>query len=331
MLPVLLVIGPLTITTFGVFFAFAILSGLYYFVSFCRKAGFNEEKILDYSLLSLISGFLSGRLGFIALHPGAPLIGSGFILSFGLVGFFLFTSWFLRKEGWSLLKIGDGLLTAIFISVSFTFLGLFFGLKTDLYYLLFFSTYLSVFLWRVSTKRERKTGYYFYFLSTTHFTFFCIFLILKNATFSEIVFNIALAIFFMLKFIGKGYFTMDSNLPADFILKIKERLYRYKSKIESEEKQLSKENASLEGGVQMRSPDPADEASETIGQTFVNSSLFYIRDLKKQIDKALDRIKIGKYGFCEVCGKSIEKARLEAFPEATKCLLHEEQTERKSS
>jgi RNA polymerase-binding transcription factor DksA len=38
-----------------------------------------------------------------------------------------------------------------------------------------------------------------------------------------------------------------------------------------------------------------------------------------QIRKALTRIKIGKYGICEECGKMIDTDRLIAFPEATLC------------
>jgi DnaK suppressor protein len=45
-----------------------------------------------------------------------------------------------------------------------------------------------------------------------------------------------------------------------------------------------------------------------------------IRDLLTKIDKALGRIEQGTYGFCERCGKPIERARLKALPYANLCL-----------
>lgn len=39
-----------------------------------------------------------------------------------------------------------------------------------------------------------------------------------------------------------------------------------------------------------------------------------------EIDAALGRVDAGTYGACEVCGKPIPHARLEAVPEATLCV-----------
>jgi RNA polymerase-binding transcription factor len=39
-----------------------------------------------------------------------------------------------------------------------------------------------------------------------------------------------------------------------------------------------------------------------------------------RISAALDRIQGGTYGSCECCGEPIDKARLEAMPEAARCL-----------
>lgn len=39
-----------------------------------------------------------------------------------------------------------------------------------------------------------------------------------------------------------------------------------------------------------------------------------------RIEKALDKVKAGIYGICEKCGKEIELARLEAYPEAELCM-----------
>ena len=40
-------------------------------------------------------------------------------------------------------------------------------------------------------------------------------------------------------------------------------------------------------------------------------------DLMVQIQRAVERIDAGTYGYCESCGRPIPKARLKAFPMAT--------------
>ncbi len=39
-----------------------------------------------------------------------------------------------------------------------------------------------------------------------------------------------------------------------------------------------------------------------------------------EVRKALTRIKIGKYGICENCGKMIDTDRLMVYPQATRCV-----------
>ena len=50
--------------------------------------------------------------------------------------------------------------------------------------------------------------------------------------------------------------------------------------------------------------------------------------LLRKIDKALDRIERGEYGYCEVTGEPISLARLEARPIATMTLEAQEKHER---
>jgi RNA polymerase-binding protein DksA len=45
-----------------------------------------------------------------------------------------------------------------------------------------------------------------------------------------------------------------------------------------------------------------------------------VRDLLQKIDRALKRIEEGRYGFCERCGKPIEKARIKALPYVDLCI-----------
>jgi DnaK suppressor protein len=43
-------------------------------------------------------------------------------------------------------------------------------------------------------------------------------------------------------------------------------------------------------------------------------------DLLDKVEHALDRLERGEYGSCEVCGKPIPVARLEALPYVTLCV-----------
>jgi len=51
----------------------------------------------------------------------------------------------------------------------------------------------------------------------------------------------------------------------------------------------------------------------------------YARNAEKELEdleRALKKIKKGKYGICEKCGEPIEKGRLKAYPAATHCVTH---------
>ncbi|MGC9188260.1 MAG: TraR/DksA family transcriptional regulator, partial [Sulfurihydrogenibium sp.] len=50
-------------------------------------------------------------------------------------------------------------------------------------------------------------------------------------------------------------------------------------------------------------------------------------EILKAIDDALERIKNGTYGVCEVCGKEIEEERLQAVPWTTLCIQHAKERE----
>ncbi|WP_457626328.1 TraR/DksA family transcriptional regulator [Persephonella sp.] len=51
-------------------------------------------------------------------------------------------------------------------------------------------------------------------------------------------------------------------------------------------------------------------------------------EILRAIDAALERMKEGSYGYCEVCGEPIEEERLEAVPWTTLCKKHAEEAEK---
>ncbi|HHW31915.1 MAG TPA: conjugal transfer protein TraR [Clostridiaceae bacterium] len=68
---------------------------------------------------------------------------------------------------------------------------------------------------------------------------------------------------------------------------------------------------------------PAEIASELFQAEFNNSLITHQEHQLRETNDALERINQGVFGNCEVCGKEIEKERLEAVPHATTCLYCE--------
>ena len=58
----------------------------------------------------------------------------------------------------------------------------------------------------------------------------------------------------------------------------------------------------------------ADAATDTFDRDFALGMLSSEQDALYEIDEALNRIRDGTYGICELTGKKIKKARLEAIP-----------------
>jgi DnaK suppressor protein len=55
------------------------------------------------------------------------------------------------------------------------------------------------------------------------------------------------------------------------------------------------------------------------------------RQLLQEVEAALERIRLGTYGYCTICGRPIEEKRLEAMPWAARDIAHEEQLEERQS
>lgn len=84
----------------------------------------------------------------------------------------------------------------------------------------------------------------------------------------------------------------------------------------------------LSEGIDMAGDDQADSGSKTIERDNEMALLGATREMHKQITKALARIDDGTYGYCESCGKSIGKLRLQAIPRALLCLSCKQRQDR---
>jgi RNA polymerase-binding protein DksA len=72
--------------------------------------------------------------------------------------------------------------------------------------------------------------------------------------------------------------------------------------------------------TQAHSGDSAEQAQERENDEVVDAIGNETSQSIRVIQAALDRIENGLYGACEACGEDIGLARLEAIPEATRCL-----------
>lgn len=94
-----------------------------------------------------------------------------------------------------------------------------------------------------------------------------------------------------------------------------------------EERKLSKTKKNLEKEDPFKDPARVSdnaaidvEAAEQFGHTNVEGLRREIDRKLIQVRKALTRIKVGKYGTCEICGEMIDTDRLIVFPSATVCV-----------
>jgi RNA polymerase-binding transcription factor len=65
---------------------------------------------------------------------------------------------------------------------------------------------------------------------------------------------------------------------------------------------------------------PADTGTETHEQELDETTLMLLDEERSQVELALERLASGEYGLCIDCGKEIPRERLEAIPEAVRCL-----------
>jgi DnaK suppressor protein len=86
----------------------------------------------------------------------------------------------------------------------------------------------------------------------------------------------------------------------------------------------------LTEGADMTGRDPADVGSSNFERDQEMSLAANAREMFEQSELALKLFDEGNYGVCEVCGKPIGKARLQAFPRATMCVSCKQRLERRS-
>ncbi|MFF0285896.1 TraR/DksA family transcriptional regulator [Streptomyces sp. NPDC005262] len=76
--------------------------------------------------------------------------------------------------------------------------------------------------------------------------------------------------------------------------------------------------------------DEADTGTKNITREHEMALAANATEMLEQTERALARLDAGTYGLCELCGKPIGKARMQAFPRATLCVEDKQKQERRS-
>ena len=91
---------------------------------------------------------------------------------------------------------------------------------------------------------------------------------------------------------------------------LEERLALMQSRLASIKREVTKSH----------SGDSAEQAQERENDEVVDAIGNETAQTIREIQSALARIEEGTYGICGVCGEEIGEARLQAVPEATRCV-----------
>lgn len=123
----------------------------------------------------------------------------------------------------------------------------------------------------------------------------------------------------------------DEIEPSDIFTQ--EELQNFQNILVAEkEKILAKSKSTVEGGsIKIDTNEMMDEvdlASATIEQNLTFRLLDRERKLLREINRALQKIKSGDYGYCEGTGEPIPKKRLELTPWTRHSVKYKEELER---
>ncbi len=121
---------------------------------------------------------------------------------------------------------------------------------------------------------------------------------------------------------------MAIKLEKELLKKLLSKLESDKVKIESQVKELKKDDPFLDPEHVSDNAAVDTDVREQVGHDTIEAE---IKDLEMKlinVNHAIQKIAKDKYGFCEKCGKSIPVARLEILPEARFCVECEQKLRR---
>jgi len=110
------------------------------------------------------------------------------------------------------------------------------------------------------------------------------------------------------------------KFPLPVLKPLKSYLIKEEGKLKKRKKDLEKEDP-FSNHDRVNDNAAADtEAAEESGHDRVSALKSEVDRMLITIRKTLTKIKLGKYGLCESCGKMIDTDRLAIDPTATQCI-----------
>lgn len=116
--------------------------------------------------------------------------------------------------------------------------------------------------------------------------------------------------------------------PAHILEPVRKFLSREARRLEKRKRTLEKEDPFADTTRLADNAASDADAAEQFGHARSEAMRKEIDRRLIDIRKALTKIKIGKYGICEKCGKMIDTDRLMIKPEATSCISCERKKEK---
>ncbi|MEK9201331.1 MAG: TraR/DksA C4-type zinc finger protein [Patescibacteria group bacterium] len=116
--------------------------------------------------------------------------------------------------------------------------------------------------------------------------------------------------------------------PANVLGPVKNFLQSRLGGLEKRKKEIVSEDPYVDKVRRTENAAIDAEAAEKVGHMQVFAIRKSLDRSIIQIRKALARIKFGKYGVCESCGKMIDTDRLMVMPETTVCINCEKRREK---
>ena len=119
-----------------------------------------------------------------------------------------------------------------------------------------------------------------------------------------------------------------TKFPSNLLKPVGDFLTASLATLKVNKKKISTEDPFNDKQRTLDNASPDTEAEEQFGHARVTAIKEELNRKSDQIKKALKRVKLGKYGICEDCGKMIDTDRLAIFPEATMCIKCEKKREK---
>lgn len=324
--------GWVTIHRFGLLAFLSLLLTSFLVWKQARQAGLCEEKVFDVFLLTCFLSFIASRIGFVTSEWAYFSVdfsrvflinhyaGLSFIWAFGAG--IVSAGFISRLLGLEAGKILDILAGAVSWGIVVGALGA--GKEGFLLGgLLAGAIGLTWWKYKIATTADLAplarqdgmiTSAYLIYLSG------CFLILGKGLRAEEVIFYLAVLllslVFFMVKF------------PAEVLQQIKKHLEAQVAEVQARLKALKKEDP-LEDKSRLLDQAAEDTSVQArVGHERVEAMRRQLTLLLVQTRKALAKIKVGKYGICESCGKMIDTDRLAAMPTATLCLDCEKRREK---